>query len=87
VVTSRELLAAEPDKIVSHLVARAPITIGPNETARAAAVLMAREGVGRLVVVHDDEPEQPIGVLSRSDLVDAFIHAARANAHAPEGLA
>ena len=75
VVTARELLAADPERTVESLVTRAPVTVKPAESARAAAERMANEDVGRLVVVDELEPGRAIGILTRSDLVAAFAKA------------
>jgi H+/Cl- antiporter ClcA len=72
VVTARELLAADPERMVESLIARAPVTVKPAESARTAAERMANEDVGRLVVVDELEPGRAIGILTRSDLVTAF---------------
>jgi H+/Cl- antiporter ClcA len=72
VVTARELLAADPERKVESLIARAPVTVKPAESARTAAERMANEDVGRLVVVDELEPGRAIGILTRSDLVTAF---------------
>jgi CBS domain-containing protein len=72
VVSSRELLAADPSVEVGSLITRPSVTASANELACVAAERMANEGVGRLVIVDDDEPYRVIGMLTRSDLVTAF---------------
>jgi CBS domain-containing protein len=62
---------------VRHLMTSPPITIGRGATLDAAAVRMEHEGVHRLVVVADDEPSLPIGVISTSDLVRALARTER----------
>lgn len=57
---------------VRHLMTRPPITIGRTASLDAAAIKMERLHVHRLVVVADDEPDRPIGVISTSDLVRAL---------------
>ena len=57
---------------VRHLMTRPPITIGRTASLDAAAIKMERLHVHRLVVVADDEPVRPIGVISTSDLVRAL---------------
>jgi CIC family chloride channel protein len=56
------------------LIERDPITAFGWESCRTAAERMARSGVGRLVVVADDDPTKPIGFLTRSDLLSARAH-------------
>ncbi|HEX4352287.1 MAG TPA: CBS domain-containing protein, partial [Polyangiales bacterium] len=72
VVTSRELLAADPSVEVESLITRPPVTASANELGRVAVERMANEGVGRLVIVDDDDPHRVIGMLTRSDLITAF---------------
>ena len=57
---------------VRHLMTSPPITIRKGATLDAAAVRMESERVHRLVVVADDDPARPIGVISTSDLVRAL---------------
>jgi CBS domain-containing protein len=47
------------------------ITVSPRETIAAAARLMTDKGINRLVVVDDDE--RPVGIVSRADLVRAYV--------------
>jgi CBS domain-containing protein len=54
---------------VRHLMTSPPITISKGATLDTAAIRMERERVHRLVVVADDDPARPIGVISTSDLV------------------
>ena len=70
VVTRRELLDPKrsPKILLLDVVARPPVVIGPEATAREAADLMVREGVGRLPVV---ERGCLVGIVTRSDLLDA----------------
>ena len=86
VVTARELLAAEPTNHVEHLVARAPVTARPSETVRAAVERMAKEDVGRLIVVDENDPLRATGIITRSDIVSAFARGSRAAAEGPEGM-
>jgi CBS domain-containing protein len=57
---------------VRHLMTTPPITIGRTASLDAAAIKMERLHVHRLVVVADNEPVRPIGVISTSDLVRAL---------------
>jgi predicted transcriptional regulator len=85
VVTARELLAAEPTNHVEHVIARSPITVTPSETARTAAERMAKQDVGRLVVVDDGDPTRAIGIVTRSDIVAAIARNGRQGV-GPEGI-
>jgi CBS domain-containing protein len=55
--------------IAYDLVHRPPITAYPLESCRTAAERMAERGVGRLVVVSPDNPNQMVGIVTRSDLL------------------
>jgi CBS domain-containing protein len=57
---------------VRHLMSSPPLTIRQSATLETAAVLMERDHVHRLVVVADDDPTIPVGVISTSDLVRAL---------------
>lgn len=73
VVTRREIFDGErsPDDLVSSLVTRPPVTVFEDLTLREAANLMVKCRVGRLPVVTRDAPERVIGILTRSDLLEA----------------
>jgi CBS domain-containing protein len=88
VVTARELLAAQPMDIVERLVSRKPVTVTSRETARSAAERMAKEDVGRVIVVHDTDSTRAIGIVTRSDIVAAIARGSREArpANTPEGL-
>ncbi len=55
--------------IAYDLIQRAPITAFAWESCRTAAERMAEAGVGRLIVVADDDPRKMIGIVTRSDLL------------------
>ena len=57
---------------VRHLMSSPPLTIRQSASLEAAAVRMERDHVHRLVVVADDDPDMPIGVISTSDVVRAL---------------
>ena len=75
VVTARELAVADVDEPVGRIVHRPPIVALGRETGRALAERMAREDVGRIVLVDDDDATRAIGIVTRSDLLGAFAHA------------
>jgi CBS domain-containing protein len=80
VLTRRDLL--DPDtgleKTMAELVKRPPVIAYEHNSLRAAADHMVGEGVGRLAVVSSDDPGVLIGIISRSDLLNA--HARRIEA-------
>src|SRR5262249_44373881 len=55
--------------IAYDLIHRAPITVQPWESCRAAAEVMIEKGVGRLVVVSEADPGKVVGIVTRSDLL------------------
>lgn len=54
---------------VRHLMTSPPLTIDRSASLDAAAIRMERDHVHRLVVVADDDPTLPVGVISTSDVV------------------
>jgi chloride channel protein, CIC family len=73
VVTRRDLLEPSvPDDIaVRGVIKRAPVAIHPDNTLREAADHMVREQVGRLPVVSRGAAPRVVGIISRSDLLEA----------------
>jgi len=66
-----------PELIIAYdLIHREPITAFPWESCRTAAERMAQTGVGRLPVVAPENPQQVIGMLTRSDLLKPRAHQA-----------
>jgi chloride channel protein, CIC family len=81
VVTRRDLLDLETEvtACVGDLVTRAAVVIYDDSSAREAADHMVHERVGRLPVVSRKAPRRVIGIVSRSDLLEA--HERRLHAH------
>jgi CBS domain-containing protein len=74
VLTRRELFnGAHEATSIQDLIVRRPIVIYDDNSLREAANLMARERIGRLPVVTHDEPRKVVGILTRSDLVQAHL--------------
>ena len=73
VVTRRDLTdpKAEDAATVGSLIKRPPVIIFDDNTLRQAADHMVRARVGRLPVVSRKTPRQVVGILSRSDLLEA----------------
>ena len=80
VLTRRDLVGSTEDESVPliALVGRVPVVVFSDNTLRDAADHMVRAGVGRLPVVDRDAPRVVIGMISRSDLLEA--HAGRLDA-------
>jgi CBS domain-containing protein len=72
VVTRKDLAAASSATArVRELLRRPCIVIQEDDSLRDAADLMAREHIGRLPVVRQAGSLEPVGILTRSDLVEA----------------
>ncbi len=73
VVTRRELLdpAADETSPIRSLLRRSPAVAYEENTLREAADHMLHEKVGRLPVVSRDAPRRIVGIITRSDLLDA----------------
>lgn len=66
------LWANWPGLAVRHLMTSPAITVRRSTTLRVAAREMEHNHVHRLVVVSDDDPTLPIGVISATDVVHAI---------------
>ncbi|AUX40406.1 chloride channel protein [Sorangium cellulosum] len=72
VVTKRDVLAAQPGALsLRHLIRRPPAVVFEDSSLREAADHMVTEGVGRLPVVSRQAPRKVLGMLTRSDLLEA----------------
>jgi CBS domain-containing protein len=73
VVTRRDLTDPKTgeDATVASLIKRPPVIIFEDNTLRQAADHMVRARVGRLPVVSRKAPRRVVGILSRSDLLEA----------------
>ena len=73
VVTRRDLLDLDTDIAarVGELVRRPAVVTYDDSSAREAADHMVHERVGRLPVVSRRDPRRVIGIVSRSDLLEA----------------
>jgi len=84
VLTRRDLLdpRTEPHTPLSHLIRRPPVAIGAGHTLRDAADHMVTEGVGRLIVTAEGDPQRMVGILTRGDLLGAHVERLRQNREA-----
>mgnify|MGYP002174057276 FL=1 len=64
-------LDADAQAPVAALIRRAPVVAAPHHSLREAADHMVRHGVGRLVVVDPSATREPLGILTRSDILKA----------------
>ena len=73
VVTLRDITDphADPAAALARVIKRPPAVIFETSTLREAADHMVEERVGRLPVVTQDAPRRLVGMISRSDLLDA----------------
>jgi len=82
VLTAREVLeGADPEQPLASLLRRPPLVCFEDESLREAADRMVDAEVGRLPVVSRADPRRVVGMLTRSDLLDA--HARRLAAARP----
>ncbi len=68
--SSRDQMAKLAALTAGEAMSSPAVTIGPEQTIRAAAELMTTRGINRLPVVHDS---RLIGIVTRSDLVRAYV--------------
>ena len=74
VLTRRDIVEVVDDAVLLHTLVRRPaITIFDDCTLRQAADRMAWERIGRLPVVSRERPEHVIGIVTRSDLLQAHV--------------
>ena len=73
VVTRRDLLDLDLPftACVGDIVKRPPVVVFEDHSAREAADHMVRSKVGRLPVVRREAPDRVVGIISRSDLLEA----------------
>lgn len=57
---------------VTQVMKQKLVTLTPDQTLADGAILMARHGIGRLPVVHPEDPEKMLGIVSRSDILRAY---------------
>ncbi|SHF57645.1 CBS and ACT domain-containing protein [Desulforamulus putei] len=85
-VTERELLTVTPSPattlsifemnyllskmVVSEVMQKDPITVGPDTTIEEAALIMRENKIGSLLVMEADEL---VGIITQTDIFDAFI--------------
>ena len=69
---SSELIGANWERVkVRHLMSRPAVTVHLNTSAERAARLMLEKHIHRLVVI--DEEDEPIGVLTSTDLLRTLL--------------
>jgi len=65
------LVAADPDKVrVEEVMTANVTTLGPSDSVKEAARLMKRERIGAIPIV---EKDRLVGIVTRSDILDAYI--------------
>lgn len=68
--SSHHHATAEEEPVVESVMSPDVLTLGPSDTVVAAARLMRRERVGSLPIVAGG---RLVGILTRSDVLDAFV--------------
>jgi CBS domain-containing protein len=73
VVTHRDLFESEldDDVTIEAVIRRRPLVVYPDTSLRAAADTMVMHDVGRVVVVTRSAKAEVVGILTRSDLLEA----------------
>jgi CIC family chloride channel protein len=73
VITRKDLTTENVDVSIRSLLKRAAVVITEDASMRDAADVMAREGIGRLPVMAAANPRELVGIVTRSDLVNAHV--------------
>jgi predicted transcriptional regulator len=74
-ITSKDLIGAEPDQTMDKLMTRNPLTAGPNTSVASAAHMMVWEGIDLLPII--DSNRKIMAVISRKDVLKAMQHIQR----------
>jgi predicted transcriptional regulator len=74
-ITSKDLIGAEPDKSIDRLMTRNPLTAAMNTSVASAAHMMVWEGIDLLPVI--DSSRKIMAVISRKDVLKAMQHIQR----------
>jgi CIC family chloride channel protein len=83
VLTRKDLHGQDlPGQRLHELVRRRPVVIHEDSSLRDAANLMARERIGRLPVLSRSLPQRVVGIVTRSDLVEAHVQRLDEHEHA-----
>ncbi|TVY07420.1 DRTGG domain-containing protein [Paenibacillus cremeus] len=78
-ITSKDLIGAEPDQTIDKRMTRGPVTAGPSTSVASAAHLMVWEGIELLPIV--DMNRKVVAVISRKDVMKAMQHIQRQPQH------
>lgn len=78
-ITSKDLIGAEPDQTIDKRMTRGPVTASANTSVAAAAHLMVWEGIELLPII--DMSRKLTGVISRKDVLKAMQHIQRQPQH------
>ncbi|MEK3910405.1 DRTGG domain-containing protein [Paenibacillus sp. FSL H7-0331] len=74
-ITSKDLIGAEPEQTMDKLMTRNPLTAAPNTSVAAAAHMMVWEGIDLLPII--DTNRKIMAVISRKDVLKAMQHIQR----------
>ncbi|HEX7388016.1 MAG TPA: chloride channel protein [Castellaniella sp.] len=76
VLTIRELLNPTTDTAtqIGEMVQRSPVVVAEDYPLREASDMMVNAGVGRLVVMSRTRPPKLLGMLTRSDIINANVY-------------
>ncbi|HYG57846.1 MAG TPA: chloride channel protein [Symbiobacteriaceae bacterium] len=68
---------------VASVMSSALATLTPDDSLADAALLLARQGIGRIPIVSGGDPTQLVGLISRSDILKAYPAAEAVQAEPP----
>ncbi|UUZ80581.1 CBS domain-containing protein [Paenibacillus sp. P26] len=78
-ITSKDLIGAEPDQTIDKRMTRNPVTASPSTSIASAAHLMVWEGIELLPII--DNNRKVTAVISRKDVLKAMQHIQRRPQH------
>ncbi|CAG7631068.1 DRTGG domain-containing protein [Paenibacillus allorhizosphaerae] len=78
-ITSKDLIGAEPQQTIDKLMTRGPVTAGPSTSVASAAHMMVWEGIELLPII--DMNRKVTAVISRKDVLKAMQHIQRQPQH------
>lgn len=84
VVTLADVEEAAPEASVRHVCTHDPVVVTPDQPVFRAVERMGSLDVGRIPVVDADRPDRLVGLVRRSDLVEAYRRAVAKSAAAQQ---
>jgi CIC family chloride channel protein len=72
IITFDDIQDSDTDESIEELCTRNVITIYPKNTVQKAVRLMQEYGIGRLIVVDEEDKDKILGIISRTDILKAY---------------